>query len=391
VINLKQKIIDELERRGMTQTELAHKIGYTSISKFLKNEKTSVKEKHKEMSNFDALIGMLEILFPDTRHQIIEEYCSALNINNQSARSVLEYAINNRLENMYDLQILRLESTSKAASNKCAVLYRLEREVKLCNYDPHEMIERIQAVSVVTKDMQIFKRLLQAYVSYYFDMYDSLYKYVKDIDENINDITEEYIKKSYTVRVSRIMTACYLHKYQFEDARKYAHIAIQHTDNKIILPAIYHQLGHTYMYESYEKAYEYMTIAKEMYMKYRYDDVIQIDRSILFLQILWDVEPDKLPVSKDLSDVLGNLFYYIKQNNNEQVEKILSTIKEDDMNVFQKGFYCYYQGLKYKQRDLFIKSIGYFMETGDRFYRQLGLIELKKLGESEVLLNTLNI
>jgi hypothetical protein len=77
-------------------------------------------------------------------------------------------------------------------------------------------------------------------------------------------------------------------------------------------------------------------------------------------------------------------------NNKEEALRIIDEINFEELTYHQKGFNLFYQGLLFGDKSCFYKSIEYFNLVGEKFYKQLPIMELRKKGEIEMVLSALS-
>jgi hypothetical protein len=150
----------------------------------------------------------------------------------------------------------------------------------------------------------------------------------------------------------------------------------------------YLTLGNSYIFESFEKASEYMMKSLEIATKYNYENrIVQAQRSLNFVQNYWRKIPMYLNEESDkISDRHELAFFYIRNNNSKGLE-ILESINVDDLTDLQKGFYYFYKGLALESKEMYFKSLKSFNACGEEFYKNLPIIELKKSGVEEYILD----
>jgi tetratricopeptide (TPR) repeat protein len=145
--------------------------------------------------------------------------------------------------------------------------------------------------------------------------------------------------------------------------------------------------------ESYEKALKYLNEGLKITEKFNLENTkTQIIRSLNFVMNYWGEKPDYLNHnSNEIPDLHEVAFFYIRNSNYKMAIDILDSMNLDSMNELQKGFHYFYRGLIGNSKEYFYKSVTHFKMSGDCFYRKLPLIELRKLGEHEMILNALSV
>jgi tetratricopeptide (TPR) repeat protein len=145
---------------------------------------------------------------------------------------------------------------------------------------------------------------------------------------------------------------------------------------------VYLQVGNSYMTKNYDKAMFYFNKALECKtIKSEYE----IKQSINFTSLLWD----RLENFNSDGTASNELFYYIKSGNKGMAEKTLNKINFDELSVHGKAFNMFYRGLLFQEKSYFYKSVEYFIKAGEKFYKLLPIMELKKMGENDYIINVL--
>jgi len=182
-----------------------------------------------------------------------------------------------------------------------------------------------------------------------------------------------------------------LHKGEIEKSREYAKYVIENQRENEEFSMIYMKLGNSYMFEDFDKAKIYLekglSQAKEKYLVKK-----NIERSLNFLCNYWGYKPEYLNFnSNEVEDLHEVIFFFINQNEKEKAKELLSNIDLNRLTEHQKGFHYY---LIYKiDNDVnhLYESLISFKKCGEHFYKNIALIELKKLGLDDNLLKALSI
>jgi superfamily I DNA and/or RNA helicase len=211
-----------------------------------------------------------------------------------------------------------------------------------------------------------------------FYMMEALYQ---DIQNEIEEIKKQFVKDSYYARLFLIECAVNLHSKNIGELREKLFL-IENALDPIKVVA-YLQVGNSYVLTNYEKANKLFNKANELTPeKYK----TQIKKSMNFNNILWD----KIDQYIEDGDKSNKLFYYAKTG---QIEKGLEL--SENINLYsyteqQKGFHFFYMGLLLNDKSMFYKSVEHFNKCGEKFYKTLPILELKKAGESSYILDALS-
>ncbi|KAA0784329.1 AimR family lysis-lysogeny pheromone receptor [Bacillus sp. BB56-3] len=193
----------------------------------------------------------------------------------------------------------------------------------------------------------------------------------KNKEKKIND---EYIKRSYEIRVKELQVIAHLMNNNVNESRKIALEAIS-TKNANDFPAftasIYHYLGQSYLHEDVKKSIEWVEKAKillESYKTDKFEKSIQtFNETLDFIKIEAEIDLHTI-VPRSLGE-MAHLF--IKLNRKEEATKILNQRLEEDKDGAGKPYYYYYLGLATGEKSYFEKSRVLFEQHGNRFYAEL--------------------
>jgi hypothetical protein len=388
---LKQMIKNELEKDKTLATKLAKIAGYknpTPLYKFLN-------ESDREVQNFNSLVKIVRELFQDREFEIMNEYCRTLDPNKKAARIALEYATINNLEELKKYLIEKLTGAKNIESKDFAFIYDIYTRLSNGEIPSSEGIQLINRKGFTSYEAQLFSKIVLMY-QYYFklELFDNVLELVNLIKPELDEINDQYLEEQYKIRINLMLTAVYLHKGMLQESRDHAYSILKcnNIPNYTEVTA-YLNLGNSFIMENYDKSLEYLKKGLDLAIKYNLENSItQLKGSLNFLMNYWGKEPSYLTIdSQEISDIHEIAFMHIRKGNKDEALNLLNKINQDDMSDWQKGFHYFYRGLIDNNKENYYKSITYFKLTGDQFYRQLPLIELKKLRENEVLLNALSV
>jgi hypothetical protein len=390
MLNLKQLIKNELEKDKTLATKLAKIAGYknpTPLYKFLNDP-------DREVQNFNTLVKIVRELFQDREFEIMNEYCRTLDPNKKAARIALEYAAINNLEDLKKYLIEKLAEAKNIESKDFAFIYGTYAKLSNEEIDSHEGIQMINRKGFTSYETLVFSKIVQIYEYYKLRLFDNILCLSNELQSELDNINDEFLRESYKIRMNLILVVIQLHKGMIQKSREYALNTLKY-DN---IPNYYKittllNLGNSYIMENYEKSFEYLQKGLDMAIKYSFSkSITQFKRSLNFLMNYWGKEPLYLDFnSQEISDIHEIAFMYIRKGNKDKALEILNQIKQDNMIYLQKGFHYFYRGLIDYNKENFYQSIINFKLAGDHFFRNLPLIELRKLGENEVLLNALSV
>lgn len=200
--------------------------------------------------------------------------------------------------------------------------------------------------------------------------------------EKKKEIGNEYIHRSYKIRIEELKVIAHLMNNEVNEAREIALKAIS-SDNTNDFPtftaSIYHYLGQSYLHEDVKKAIEWVEKAKELLQSYKTD---KFERSIqMFNETLDFINIEAgIDLHRIVPSSLGEMAHLmIKLNRKEEAVKILNQGLKEDNDVAGQPYYYYYLGLATGDKKFFEKSRVLFEQHGNRFYAELPNRYLKEL------------
>lgn len=387
--NLKKMFLNEIEKDKSLKykyTQLAGFANPTALHKFLTEEE-------REMNNFDGLLNMVRYSFLDREKEIMDAYIRTLDPNGKCARVSLEYAICSRLEDLTQYLLNKLSRASNAESKEWAALYSLDRKVETGEVSPLESIDVINGMRLKTVEGVAYGNLLKIYGYQAKRIYDLMYQLSEGLELSIKKIKDSYIRQSYFSRLGLVMMNVHMHQNNVSEAKRYAYLVLDNTTQENLRFLAYLGLGNIYTFESLEKSIDYLNQARLIGKTLANNEprMLEVERSLNFVRNYWGVQPEHINYqSENISDIHEVAFYYIRSGKIEEAKEILFNIDLDKLNPYNKGFHFFYRGLITNNKEDFYKSIFNFKEVGEVFYRNISLIELKKMGENPELLKALS-
>lgn len=388
--NLKKMFLNEIDKNKSLKykyTQLAGFANPTALHKFLTEEK-------REMNNFDGLLNMVRFSFLDREKEIMDSYIRTLDPNGKCARVSLEYAICNRMHDLAYYLIDRLSKSNNAESKEWAALYLLDRKVENGEVSQFESIEIINGMRLKTKEGIIFSKLLQIYAYQEKRLFEMMFQISEGLEIMIKKLADNYMRYSYLCRLAIAMASVNIHQNKISEARRYGQLVLDNTTQDSLRYLAYINLGNSYMFDNPEKAIDYLNQARLICKGLDNNSykMAEVERSLNFVMNYWEIPAEYLNFeSTNISDIHEVAFYYIR-NNDRRGLQILESINIDDLTPSQKGFHFFYRGLATKDKKYFYESLKYFNIAGDKYYKQISLIELKKLGtEEDYILDALSV
>jgi tetratricopeptide (TPR) repeat protein len=390
VYNLKQMIKNELDKDKGLAIKLAQVAGLANPSPLYK----FLNEPEREMNDFRGLLEIVKYLFMDREKEIMHDYILTLDPNGKCARCSLEYAVNNRMYELSDVMIEKLSSSSNAESREWSKVYNLNNNVLVGSGDYFELLEHLSALRIKSTEMKVFSRMLQMHSYFEGKKFDLFFQVSERFENEVKGIKDDYIRFNYLCRFGLISVAIHLHLDKLEDARRYANMVLDNSTQDSFRSLAYLQLGNSYILTDYTDAIECLEQARIHSSKLKDNGVRlkQVLRSINFVHNYWGKESPYLDFkSIHVSDIHEIAFSNIREGSHQEALKILDSIDQSELTSYTLGFHKFYRGLIDGKKETFMDSVINFKLSGDRYYRNLPLIELKKIGVEDMYLQALKI
>jgi hypothetical protein len=381
-------IINDIEVNGATQKQYAHVAGVTeaTITRFI-NQKANL--------GFDSILSIVKHKFPDSEEKIMIDYM--LSQENQNARISLEYCMINRLPEIADHLIDKLNNSEYSINREWARVYEVERMRNKKELSPLEVIARVHKIDAKNDEMRILAKLLEVYATYDQSNYTYLKGLIIGLEQRIEDCKSIFMKRSFKLRLGQALSYIALYNNEIDTCRHYANMIIENTDSPFFRATGYQTLGQSYLYENIEKSLSYLQQAINFYEKSNKEEhKKKVIRNINFVKCFWNstvntcnIDTNNINTIKELEfQELGELaFYEIKSGNNHKAKELLDTIVLSELTDWVKGFHYYYMSMACSDNiDLYYNSVRFFHKSGDKFHIMLPLSELKRLGERESIL-----
>ncbi|MDQ0340142.1 transcriptional regulator with XRE-family HTH domain [Caldalkalibacillus uzonensis] len=377
-MNLHSLIQEAIKGRGSSQKELADAVGInrTTLSKYLKGN---------SRLRFDNILKLVRFLFPDREKEIMTAY--ARDRNHTHLRQCLEYAYINRIDSLKDELLERLQLSSNKVDQEWATVYGLNNRE---NYS-YKLLHVYKNLKLISTEMKIFSQLVTSLIYWHLNLYGFAYETCLELEEKIKKIKDPFIRNSYTARFGAAMASYCLYLDERETCQHYSQLVLDTAPSPIFKATAYLSLGNSYIFESYEETIHFLSKCFELSNQERHDYLINLCKDTFnFAQNYWGHTPQFLNFeSKRISDQTEIAFYYIKRNNHSEAKKILDSIDPENLSNIEKAFYYYFRGLITKAETDFSKSVYYFKTSGDLFYLNLPIMELKKLGINTYLIHSI--
>ncbi|MFV8829202.1 AimR family lysis-lysogeny pheromone receptor [Alkalihalobacterium sp. APHAB7] len=324
----------------------------------------------------------------------VEQAILSLDPNSHLARTALEYAINNSMTNVLDQLIEKLSTCGNEESQSWAEVYRIDREVVKGHLSLIEATNKLTYIKCNSKELNVLRMILQLYNYYdlkYFEMLSTLCELVT---AEIEQLEENYIKRSTSTRLGLVMQTVYLHLNKLEKCRAYGKIILENAVTEKAKGVAFRNIGNSFILSNLDLATTNINKSKEIFLKlHQHTELTKSQRSLNFAYCYWN-KPEYFSRTSPYNvadEIHGYIYYLIKRNHVQEAYSTLQKVKKEISNDFQLAFHYYYKGLLKKDEDFFVESVTHFKKAGDYYYRTLPIIELKKLGVNKVILEALSL
>lgn len=349
----------------MTWTDVAVAVGLSKSSfSHLKNG--------SEMKFFN-LLGVADFLFKNKCLEKFKKWCLSFN-QPKNLKYALEYLAVNR-------QVAELDELIKK-------IYRVQKDQNLLNTakgyeillmylnkeDSAKVISELRGYEPKSFEMKILSVIIEIWALNRLREYSSMQTLINGLEKSISDVSDEYIRKSFSLQVKEAKSYATLYKFNdIENARKMAHEIIEENFSATFAANASYLLGTSYLFEDYDICLGYMNEYKKFLIDAgREDDIVAVDKyDIPFINNYWNKRHSSL-TGIDPSEIA----HYEAQNGDKQlaVDIINESIKQEGVS----GFKLYYKALATQDDTLFMQSMVYFVsKKGDKFYANLPYRYLK--------------
>ncbi|GAA0368738.1 AimR family lysis-lysogeny pheromone receptor [Bacillus horti] len=370
------------KKKGINQKRLAQvaRTNESSISRFLHDF---------EELNFEGILRIVQFLFPSQEHDMLRLIIPKFRSRN--ARHALDYSIMHRLDQEAEHLITVLKSSTNPVDKEWATIYTLIHKRNLNSLPLLEQLKQIEIFHPREPDMKVLKMVLHAYICFDLHLYPFLSLHSFEVDEKLKQLKSTFMRQSLNVRYSLLMGYYSLNMNDITKARWYYSSILDQAFFKHMLPTVYFYLGQSYLYEDYEQAYYLMSYAAHAFAEAGREDLYHTSQLMLsFLQSYWRVDRDFPFELVSYAEELEYIYYLIQLDQKEQAKSFLTKLDIHHVPSHSKGFVYFYLGLLYGDKEFFYHSVEWFRLTGNYFYCQLPLRELRKMQENRVILRVLS-
>lgn len=385
--SLKQKILNVCEdQRGIAE-ELAKIAGYANGTGLLR----AIREERN--LSFYGLLKVVRHLFPDQEKELMVDHALTVDVNKKTARYLLEYFEINKLHESKRRLINKMLNCKNLESQEFAAVYNIDDQYLTGEIDYLEAIKLYDSLKIKKSDeMKAGIVLFKNYCYMDKQMHSISYELAKNLDEVIDNFKETYIQETFYSRLMIFRVAFLVRDGKIQQSRDLCSQLINRVEDSYFKSWAFLHLGNSYIVSDYKKANFYLTTGYKLSQGEHDIAEKNIKRSLNFVNTLWGKQADHLNLkSNHPSDVHEVIFYYIKKGQKTEALKKLNQMNLDEMTVSNKAFHYYFRGFVENPIENFSLSVKCFMEANDVHFRNLPIIELKKLGIHESVLNILAV
>lgn len=376
---LQERILNTLDKRDdIDQRKLSKIAGVneSSISRYLNGY---------DVLNLASVLKIVQYLYPEEEKEIMADY--VLTQKSRNARFALEYCDFNNLPNHLEQLIEQLSVSVNPVDREWAKLYRFIRIFKMKALPLEELLWEVEVFDPKELEMKIMKQIIKGYTYTELGDFSSLTIHTKYTEGFIRQVKSEFLRDCFNIRIGLIMNYVCLYENDVDKGREYSYLVLEQEYFENVKGMAYHHLGHSYLFQDYDKSKVYMEKAIDCFRERNEIDNLNIAlNNLSFLQSYWNIDHEFMLPLNNQTNISSYIFYLIKKGNNDLAEEYLSKVEFSSIEDSDKAFHYYYLGLINKDKDTFYKSVEFFHNVGDRFHINLPIEELRNLGENENIL-----
>jgi hypothetical protein len=359
--NLSEKLVFE---SGMSITEIAKKIDMPKgqLSSYLSSE---------GKKTVDIMYGLRLVRMVSPEHE--EEYMKAIcpKVHRpQNLRNGLEYASTFMY---FDLmrEMIEVNQKGNRENRDWAEIYSIYLDFQENGQDINVIKERLNDYQPKFLETEIFYGIFMSSIFYVEKRYDEMYKWSKELYKQVGFVKNDFVRESYMSRICDLIARSYL--FYKNDTKKASFFAKTLLDNEFSANRKYHAyyiLALCHFFLDYDRSYHYFRLYYKSMMNIGNEELANIikNKDIMFLRNVWNkIEEGVAP-----TDLAEAAHYYAK---NGQTDLALSILDQfETLTPFQK----YYKALALDDPKLLSESFVDFLTSGNKFFANLPLKELKK-------------
>ncbi|MEK4893930.1 AimR family lysis-lysogeny pheromone receptor [Bacillus sp. FSL M7-0996] len=364
-----KKIKDDLYVAKITNKELA---GYWSVTPSIVSDVLN----GRTQMRFCYFSKTLNYLYKDTtiKRNLIKKYIEKNKLRN--LREAMEYL---SLQGDFELlkQVVDTELNAGASSNKeWASVYDLIYRMYTEEWEFKTLYNLImkQNRSSKTLEMKILTEILICQMLYHWGNYRLLFNRLQDIELDIKNIKNKFIRKCFDIRFKEAFCIISLQRGNTDETRRSANEILDLTEQDpfFVIPKINAllKLGESYIFEDYKTAKFFLEKSLETLERVSNIGIVRkkqlIKNTLNFLFIYWGEEMDYLETEIHCAELA---YLKIKKGKKKEAEELLMYLEKQTGEL--TDFQTLYLGLAKEDKNLIKKALEMCEETGNIFYSQL--------------------
>ncbi|PEP21750.1 hypothetical protein CN566_28520 [Bacillus wiedmannii] len=366
---LLRELQDDLYAKGITNNELAKKWGVSSgtVSDVLNG---------KIQMRFYYLSKTLINLYDDReiRRSKVKRYINMT--KPRSLREAMEY-LSSRGEFSLLKSVVESEKDSSNKENReWAGVYELILKRYTEKINPKEFYAMIESKNrrAKTMEMQILTELLLCQALYQNKNYRSLFDRLSEVERDISNIKNKFIKNSFIIRYKEAVGVISLQRgYALETRNVCNDVIIAYkNDVSFVIPYItaIGKIGESYFFDDYNKAKAFLE--KGIALLDDFSEIGLVKKKEMFQYTLNFLKMFHWKDTEGLEKMLGKTgmaYFRCRQGRYEEAEQLLIQIENENGKL--TSFETFYLGIARNDRELLKKSLEMFEESGNIFYSKL--------------------
>lgn len=373
----------ELARKGITQTELAKKIGVSvgTVNNYLKGV-CRIK--------FFHFVKLITCIYDDDNkiEEMIWEFLKAsqrMKIKNNKlevVREGLEWSLHTG--NMQLLEYFSQEDT-KLTDGELAKIYSLlakrNKGYFRNSLEFYNELEKLKLNGYKRIESKILIRIASIYALFETQAFNLFFYEIKKAISLIEKVKNKYLKKAYMIRIKEALAVAYMLQNELTIAQKLCEEILGDDDAEhfpLTVCSIYLLLAQMNLFTDYEKSLEYIKKALTLHDNPRLSNEIRrrkrIEATHDFIKIV-NRDFDGLFFT-DRSEYAHFLAVQEETELNKQAIEILEELQKE--NGYLTPFQLFYKALALRSDHLMKKAEEEFLISGNIYYAQLPRMYLEK-------------
>lgn len=322
---------------------------------------------------FDSALRICQFLIPHQEKEFMLEYC--MQCENKNLKSALEYCSVNRELEVFEQLLIKAKEDTNASVREWARIYELVFTFQNAKMDEKARVmssKLTRRIDTNEAELKILLVILEIYCLYFNDDSSKIYRYAKELEDELELISEPFIRDSYSTRVYEILAHTEMKfKVNPTTARNYCNLILNNNVSRWYNATAFFIKGLSHFYDNLNECVKYLKSCSDIYEEAgRKEWVNSIKANIEEAYIYWGKMDEIELVS---------------------YKKVFETIPKEFPNLIEygnnvdKGFLLYILGKMTKDSTTLKRSLLYYTKIGDLFRARMPETELLLIGEDETL------